>query len=73
MIAIFSYICINYEYSDLNWMYSIDGRKMVPVISPIQLAEIRCKCFEYADVCIERDDSSRQRIDVGMNLRFCLY
>lgn len=40
MIAIFSYICINYEYSDLNWMYSIDGRKMVPVISPIQLAEI---------------------------------
>ena len=40
MIAIFSYICINYEYSDLNWMYSIEGRKMVPIIPPIQLAEI---------------------------------
>jgi hypothetical protein len=40
MIAIFSYICISDEYSDLDWIYSIDGRKMVPVISPIQLAEI---------------------------------
>jgi hypothetical protein len=40
MIAIFSYICISDEYSDLDWIYSIDGRKMVPIILPIKLAEI---------------------------------